>query len=87
MQIKSVLARKAFVIRSDEGGWGPVLESSSQAKECLFNFYIYKQQDGYLFVSQSIDKSLYDDSLHLLLNDALEEASENYGIELAEWSA
>lgn len=86
MQIKSVLVRKTFIIKSDDGCWGPLLESSSEAEECVFNFYIYQQLDGYLFVSQPVDKSLYDDSLHLLLDDAFAEALENYCIDLAEWS-
>ncbi len=87
MNVKSIKSRDVFVIENPNGGWGPSDSSNMKSQQVLFNFYIDKVEGGYLLISQSLDKSKYDDSLHLTVDEALEVAKENYAICPNEWES
>jgi hypothetical protein len=83
----SIHSRSIFVTGSQDKGWHAAKDSTSGAREVLFDFCINDDGAGqFLLVYRSLDGSLYADTWHETLDDAYTSAEREFGILKQEWS-
>jgi len=86
--IKSLLAVPVCFGGEEHSGWLPVNAATPQptpVEEALVDFEVHEVDGGYILAWYSHNTSHHGDSWHESLEDALEQASTEFGVTPEEW--